>query len=420
MVKPAASLFFISGVSRLPQRAASTVGLMLLATVSLAAPVPGYVPPVVQQYANEYVDDTRGVYVPAHSQQRMKSEEEFAHWQLEAQQSRPFYAQNTPKGDGYEAALNTVSEGVADTQAELNRIAGDPGLLNGGRMAADAPLYAEDVPANHYAQNNMVGDVEPAGGPKKKDLSQYPSLANGGMAGAVDNAPINDGGRQIAVGSGRATSGLDMQNGLVSLKEERISVRRALQRMMDQIGGSNWGVVWDLDEQNAGLPDMEISIYAEEPFMNVLNSLLARLQSRSGQPLRVVRYDKTQRLVITDRNASEDRASGSVGVGGKKPAGYDAAVTERTLKETVVSLHYDEVPLTDALENLVNQAGKGQWRLRMYAGSDQVLKPAHIEEPFGVALERVLRVFNLKYEIFPGGKLIVVTAGDNFGFRGAE
>src|SRR5690606_16250380 len=132
--------------------------------------------------------------------------------------------------------------------------------------------------------------------------------------------------------------------------------RRALQRMMDQIGGSDWAIVWDLEEQNAGLPDMEISIYAEEPFMNVLNSLLARLQTRSGSPLRVIRYDRTHRLVITDRGTSGAANTTSIGVGGNVAGGSDAAVTERVLKETIVSLHYDEIPLVDALENIVNQA----------------------------------------------------------------
>jgi len=82
----------------------------------------------------------------------------------------------------------------------------------------------------------------------------------------------------------------------------------------------------------------------------------------------------------------------------------------------MVSLHYDEIPLVDALENVVSQAGRGQWRLRMYAGLDQVLKPAHIEEPFGVAMERLLKLFNLKFEVFPGGKLIVVTNNSRFGY----
>jgi len=150
--------------------------------------------------------------------------------------------------------------------------------------------------------------------------------------------------------------------------------------------------------------------------MNVLNALVARIQTRSGQPLRVIRYDNTQRLVITDRTGGH-RLSGmtsSVGVGDLD----EVAVTENVLKETMVSLHYDEVPLVDALENIVNQAGKGEWRLRVYAGLDQVLKPAHIEEPFAIALERLLRLFNLKYEIFPGGKLIVVTHNNRFGFEG--
>jgi hypothetical protein len=426
-------------VLAVPLLLASTV---LAASTVMAAPVPGYVPPVTQEYAPEYVDDTRGVDVPAHPQQRLKSERELSQWQLQAEQGRPFYAQKNPNGEGYEEALNTVSDGVANTGAELNRIAQDPGLLAGGKGTPDARLYASDAPVNHYAMNTVpaapayqyadntgIKDIAPAAGPSAgNDLSRYPSIANGGMAGATGQmAPAAprmmttpDGGQEIAAGRATSAGPLDLNNGVVRLKEERISVRRALQRMMDQVGGSGWAVVWDLDEQNAGLPDMEISIYAEEPFINVMNSMLARLQTRSGQPLRVIKYDKTQRLVITDRTAGEARAEASaVGIGGDpNDSGRNLAVTENVLKESSVSLHYDEVPLVDALENIVNQAGKGQWRLRMYAGNDQVLKPAHIEEPFGTAIERILRVFNLKYEIFPGGKLIVVTANDSFGFRG--
>ena len=207
-----------------------------------------------------------------------------------------------------------------------------------------------------------------------------------------------------------------MHNSLVRLREDRITIRRALQRMMDQIGAGEWTLVWDLAEQNAGLPEMEVSIYAEEPFSNVLNALLARVQTRSGQPLRVIRYDNTQRLVITDRQGGYRLAgkTSAVGVGGDSDP---VAVTENVLKETMVSLHHDEIPLVDALENIVNQAGKGEWRLRVYAGLDQVLKPAHIEEPFNVAMDRLLKLFNLKYEIFPGGKLIVVTHNNRFGYR---
>ena len=205
-----------------------------------------------------------------------------------------------------------------------------------------------------------------------------------------------------------------MTNALVRLREDRITIRRALQRMMDQIGGGDWTVVWDLAEQNAGLPEMEISIYSEEPFMSVLNALLARVQSRSGQPLRVVRYDNTQRLVITDQAGGSNLAGKSSAAGIDEDEGL--AVTEQVLKEAMVSLHYDEIPLVDALENVVSQAGRGQWRLRMYAGLDQVLKPAHIEEPFGIAMERLLKLFNLKFEVFPGGKLIVVTHNNRFGY----
>ena len=209
-----------------------------------------------------------------------------------------------------------------------------------------------------------------------------------------------------------------MNNSLVRLREDRISIRRAVRRMLDQIGGSDWTIAWDMSEPNRPLPDMEISIDANEPFMNVMNALLARVQTRSGQPLRVVRYDESKRLLITDRvdyTKNKDVVS-PIGIG----ATSDPVVTEQVLKESMVSLHYDEVPLVDALESLVNQAGKGQWRLRIYAGMDQVLKPAHIEEPFSIAMERLLQLFNLKYEIFPGGKLVVVTQNNRFGFSGVK
>lgn len=395
-----------------------------LSTTALAAPVPGYVPPVVQENAPVYADDTRGVYVPAHQQLRTKTERELNGWQNAAQGSKPYYAQKAPGGTGYERELNTVADGVPDETAELDRIGNDPGLLNGGGKSSlpDNTVIAQSAPRKTLP-------AAPASG--ASDLSKYPPLTgSGGDIGAAPMAPQSsnrsDGGEEVAIGqpSASATSSgstLDMQNSTVRLKEERVAVRRVLQRMMDQIGGGQWTIVWDLDEQNAGLPDMEISIYAEEPFVNVLNALLARLQTRSGQPLRVIKYDRTQRLVITDRVGGDARVGGPAAAGGKDAkAGRDMAVTESVLKDSVVSLHYDEVPLVDALENIINQAGKGQWRLRMYAGTDQVLKPAHIEEPFGVAVERILKVFNLRYEIFPGGKLIVVTGGNRFGYQGVQ
>lgn len=402
--------------------------LIALASTSVATPVPGYVPPVTQTHTPSYADDTRGVYVPAHNAFRTKSQAELDNWRQQMEGARPVYAQSQPGAVQYEEQLNTIASGVNSLDAELDRIAQNPGLLQGGVANSDAPLYAQD---SAYSMNGrQMAQAQP-------NLMQYPSLASGGQARAYQNQqfqmgarpspqsapmgagiPTADGGMEIAGGMpvnvGRNT--LDMHNSIVRLQEERISVRRAIQRMMDQIGGGSWTVVWDVAEQNAGLPEMEISVYAEEPFTNVLNALLARLQTRSGQPLRVVRYDNTRRLVITDRaGGSAPRTTSPIGVAEK-----DVAITENVLKEAMVSLHYDEVPLVDALENIVQQAGKGQWRLRMYAGLDQVLKPAHIEEPFNIAIERLLKVFGLKYEIFPGGKLIVVTHSNKFGFRGVQ
>ncbi len=408
-------------------------GTSLTPAFAATMPVPGYVAPVTGAPVAAYADDTRGVYVPPHQQLRQKTESELSSWDAVTESNRPLYAQNAPAGRQYERALNTVANGVADTRSELDRIASDPGLLSGGNGSTDAGLYAQDEYADNTQTMSMNGQQLAQNTRTQRTLEEYPSLATGGQArggsAAADigaaprvpamQAPTSDGGVELAVGgaSSGPAGGLDLQNSIVRLKEERISVRRGLQRMLDQVGGSGWTVVWDLDEVNAGLPDMEISIYAEEPFIKVMNALLARLQTRSGQPIRVIKYDKTQRLVITDRTGGDAR-SASIGTGGGTSS--NIAVTETVLKESAVSLHYDEVPLVDALENIVNQAGKGQWRLRMYAGTDQVLKPAHVEEPFGVALERILKVFNLRYEIFPGGKLIVVTSGSSFGFRGVE
>lgn len=433
-----------------PSRPGLTVGAgilsmaLLLAGTAMAssgsepAVVPGYVPPVRQTPVASYADDTRGVYVPGHAQLRSKTNAELAGWSNEMSDgSKPIYAQKNPGSTAYEKALNDVAGG--DTKDELDRIGEDPGLLAGGGRGGSM----ENL---QLAQNTASGGSMRGSSPSSpgKSFDSYPSLATGGKSRGTDTPPdlgaaepklpmagsggtfaagsSADGGVELAVGGqGPGPSGVDLQNGLVRLKEERISVRRALQRMLDQVGGNSWSVVWDLDEVNAGLPDMEISIYAEEPFVKVLNALLARLQTRSGQPLRVIKYEKTQRLVITDRvGGATGGKSGSVGVGDDKLKGVEAIITEAVLKDATVSLHYDEVPLVDALENMVNQAGKGQWRLRMYAGTDQVLKPAHIEEPFGVAIERVLKIFNLRYEVFPGGKLIVVTGSNKFGFKGIE
>lgn len=426
LIRPAQNVVFV-----LTAALVATTSMVPASWAAPAQPVPGYVAPVTGSPVAPYIDDTRGVYVPQHNQLRQKTDTELATWNDTAESNRPLYAQSKPTGGQYEKALNTVADGVADTRSELDRIGNDPGLLSGGASRDDARLYAQDQYADNTSTEPMDGRQLAQNTKPKGSLEDYPSLATGGrprQASSVSDiaaAPMSpapalstDGGIELATGGPVAKGELDLQHGIVRLKEERISVRRGLQRMLDQVGGSGWTVVWDLDEVNAGLPDMEISIYAEEPFIKVMNALLARLQTRSGQPIRVIKYDKTQRLVITDRTGGDAR-SGSIGASGAA-GGSNVAVTETVLKESTVSLHYDEVPLVDALENIVNQAGKGQWRLRMYAGTDQVLKPAHVEEPFGVALERVLKVFNLRYEIFPGGKLIVVTSGSSFGFRGVE
>lgn len=379
-----------------------TVSLLSVTTLdaSAAQPVPGYVPPMTVTQAPDYADDTRGVFVPSHAQHRLKTESELNNYQKAGADS---YASDFPEGsfsvaqaynspDSFERELNRISNGHVGNESNLNRIAANQGAVQGVYNGMEQGYDMQMAPGM------MAGTTPNAG----SHLTS-PQVVRSGE------------GVEIAQGTVQQRT-LDMHNSLVRLREDRISVRRAIQRMMDQIGGGEWTVVWDMAEQNAALPEMEISIYTEEPFMNVLNALVARVQTRSGQPLRVIRYDNTQRLVLTDRSGGH-RLSGmtsSVGVGDLD----EVAVTENVLKETMVSLHYDEVPLVDALENIVNQAGKGEWRLRVYAGLDQVLKPAHIEEPFAIALERLLRLFNLKYEIFPGGKLIVVTHNNRFGFEG--
>lgn len=361
-------------------------------------PVPGYVPPMTVTQAPDYADDTRGVFVPSHSQHRLKTESELQNYQKVGGDSYAFpegsfsVAQAFNSSDSFERELNRISNGHVGHESDLNRIAASQGAVQGAYAGMEQGYDMQMAPG-------VMAGTTPTPGTHLTS----PQVVRSGE------------GIEIAQGAVQQRT-LDMHNSLVRLREDRISVRRAIQRMMDQIGGGEWTIVWDMAEQNAALPEMEISIYTEEPFMNVLNALVARIQTRSGQPLRVIRYDNTQRMVITDRTGGHRLAgmTSSVGVGDLD----EVAVTENVLKETMVSLHYDEVPLVDALENIVNQAGKGEWRLRVYAGLDQVLKPAHIEEPFAIALERLLRLFNLKYEIFPGGKLIVVTHNNRFGFEG--
>lgn len=376
--------------------------------------VPGYVPPLTMTTAPDYADDTRGVFVPAHDQHRFKSDSELYGEQLaQAEYGEPFSnsVSSGEAGDVYEKELNRISNGYAGYESMPSNV--QPVPAPDMQVAQMQPMpqmpvqqQAPQMQAQPYT-NGYAGSM-----PQHQPRAAQPFQDTAGY-----QMPVPDGGVEIAVGSVTRRS-IDMNNSLVRLREDRVSVRRVLQRMMDQIGGGDWTIVWDLAEQNATLPEMEISIHAEEPFAKVMNALLARVQTRSGQPLRVIRYDNTQRLVITDR-AGGHRLSGKV-----SPVGVDgasrAAVTENVLKEAMVSLHHDEIPLVDALENIVNQAGKGEWRLRVYAGLDQVLKPAHIEEPFNVAMERLLKLFNLKYEVFPGGKLIVVTHNNRLGYPGMQ
>ena len=348
------------------------------------APVPGSVPPVLQATVPDYADDTRGVFVPHHKQLRMKSQND-----LNQRHKQVQLAQASGSGDDFEREMRRLAgEEPNNFDNDMNRIAGQ----------------------NGHQQNN-------AQQPRQQMSQQQPRSNDTFSQHTPGFTP--DGGVELARTTPSARSRVDMANALVRVREERITVRRVVQRMMDQIGASDWTIVWDLSQQNQPLAEMEISIDAHEPFTNVLNALLARLQTRSGQPLRVIRYDNTRRLVITDRSSGHRLSSDSVSPIGVETDG-EVMVTEQMLKEAMISLHYDEIPLVDALESIVNQAGKGQWRLRVYAGLDQVLKPAHIEEPFSTAMERLLRLFNLKYEIFPGGKLVVVTQTNRFGFSAGQ
>lgn len=388
----------------------AAASFLVLTTSAFAnGPVPGYVAPLTVTKTPDYADDTRGIFVPSHAQHRMKTYEEMERYK------NPYGAKFQLASADYTGPESLVADAYSDDQVmeqELNRIsngyAGYPDQMQQMQPATQMqPMQpaAPSYPQQPTAQPSMPQQVAVTA-QQPVPMQTYTAASTG-----------STGGVEIARGQVQRKV-LDMQNGIVRLREDRISVRRALQRMMDQIGGGEWTIIWDMAEQNAALPDTEISLYAEEPFMNVMNALLARIQTRSGQPLRVIRYDNTQRLIITDR-AGGHRMMGkasAVGVGDVD----DVAVTETVLKEAMVSLHYDEVPLVDALENLVNQAGRGEWRLRVYAGLDQVLKPAHIEEPFNVALERILKLFNLKYEIFPGGKLVVVTHNNRLGYNGVQ
>ncbi len=411
-----------------------------------AGPVPGYVPPVTMTDTPDYADDTRGVFVPSHPTYRLLTSAEQQNVAGEMNDN-PMGVSTLSYNNGYmqQAELNggvdvpansfqvaggygrnTSGYGNVTGNAqdnEMDRIANDQGMLAGGMQRQQTYQQPYAAPYNQQPSYNQqpymqqqpdMAPQQPAA-PVTGGYDYYQPQPHRPATPAPVFTPDGNGGVEIAAGATQAST-LDMQNSLVRLREDRITVRRALRRMMDQIGGGDWAIVWDLAESNAGLPEMEISLYAEEPFMNVLNALLARVQTRSGQPLRVIRYDNARRLVITDRTGGY-RLSDQTAAVGVEGAHGPAAVTEKMLNEAKVSLHYEEIPLVDALESLVNQAGKGQWRLRVYAGSDQTLKPAHVEEPFNVAMERILRLFNLKFEVFAGGKLVVVTNDESFGFN---
>ena len=384
----------------LPTRFCIFAAALMAANIAHAQ-VPGYVPPVTMTQAPDYADDTRGVFVPEHNQYRLQTEQELYQNPRTAQVS-----QSSAQDDEFEREMNRIANGINNSAT--------PAPAPGGQMPYNpamqggyGPSYGQPYAPNYGQQPQQPAMQPQQGAPYNNAMAPMQPVMGGSMVGGQ--------GVEIAVGQGSQQT-VDLQNALVRLREDKITIRRTLQRMMDQAGASDWKIMWDLSETNAALPDMEISIDAHEPFNNVLNALLARMQTRSGQPLRVIRYDNNRQLVVTDRVSGHRLASEQVSTIGSVGAGQDPLITERVLKETLVSLHYDEIPLVDALESVVNQAGKGQWRLRVYAGLDQVLKPAHIEEPFSVAMERLLRLFNLKYEIFPGGKLVVVTQNNRFGF----
>jgi hypothetical protein len=395
-----------------------------------AVTVPGSVPPVQLTTSSLYSDASRGIAVPEHEQFRMQTSNE-----LLAQAAVNSDAVTFSDAMGNNIANNEKSSQEAEVIDRLEKIANDPGYLTA--TAQQSPLMP--IPVNSYQDSYMPS--MPAG-QAMQGMQAYPT--NPAMPVQAMNSQVNTtgfesvntgfrtvptatggfdqgttmadaGGVEIAVGRVE-TKKLDIQNSLVKLREDRVSIRRVVRRMLDQIGGGAWNIVWSLSEENINLPDMEISIYTQEPFMNVLNALLARLQTRSGQSLRVIKYDNAQKIVITDQQGSIKKETKSAGI----KAGSKVAVTEQVLKESKVVLHYDEIPLVDALENIVNQASDGQWRLRVYAGMDQVLKPAHIEEPFNIAMDRILTLFNLKYEIFPGGKLVVITSSGAAGFTNLQ
>ena len=409
--------------------------LLLNSTPATAqAPVPGDTPPLQQTTAPDYADDTRGIFVPNHKQLRMKSKNE-----LNKDHRQKQLAQATANGsedfDDFEAEMRRLAgEDENNLDADMNRLSGQGGQQQMQQNAAqNTRQNARQGFARQPQRQNRQQRMQPQGrtsqpgvqqgqrnaqNARQQNAQQNGSFSQQGQSG-FNGGSNNGNGVELLRTEPTASRQVDMNNAMVRIREERIAVRRVIQRMMDQIGASDWTIAWDLSQQNRPLTEMEISIDAHEPFIKVLNALLARLQTRSGQPLRVIRYDNTQRLVITDRQSKQKLSGDNVSSVGVETDG-EVMVTEQMLKEAMISLHYDEIPLVDALESIVNQAGKGQWRLRVYAGLDQVLKPAHIEEPFSTAMERLLRLFNLKYEVFPGGKLVVITKTNRFGFTAGQ
>ena len=182
------------------------------ANAQSGAPVPGYVPPLTVAQAPNYADDTRGVFVPSHTQHRMKTDAEVQNYQKVGGDS---YSNGLPTGstllaqaysseDSFERELNRISNGHVGNESNLNRIAAGNG-------------------ANQNAYSNQGYEMQTA-----------PSGIQNGQMSAPQVVRTGEG-VEIAQGAVQNRT-LDMTNSLVRLREDQVSIRRALQRMMDQMG----------------------------------------------------------------------------------------------------------------------------------------------------------------------------------------
>ena len=136
---------------------------------AFAQAVPGYVPPVTQTTTADYADDTRGIFVPGHTQFRLKDDME-----LHQTHNNMVLAQASGmQQDDYEREMNRISGAGSDIDAELNRIAGQ------GSSAQAAPSHHRASLAD--GRQGQATPMAPAMGTYQQVTPGYTAMPGSGV-----------------------------------------------------------------------------------------------------------------------------------------------------------------------------------------------------------------------------------------------